>query len=85
MLNLQSMASPLDFANCWAHRGIMFSGIPNMAWVFGYLRTSWTMRADLVSDFVCRLLTHMDKKGARAVTPELRDEDKDMPEKTLYR
>ncbi|MBE7638410.1 NAD(P)-binding domain-containing protein [Sneathiella sp. P13V-1] len=71
----------LDFANCWAHRGIMFSGIPNMAWVFGYLRTSWTMRADLVSDFVCRLLKHMEEKGVRAVTPELRDEDKNMPEK----
>ncbi len=72
---------PLEFSNCWAHRGIMFSGIPNMAWVFGYLRTSWTMRADLVSGFVCRLLNHMEEKGVRAVTPELRDEDMDMPEK----
>ncbi|MBO6826815.1 MAG: NAD(P)/FAD-dependent oxidoreductase [Sneathiella sp.] len=71
----------LNFAKCWAHRGIMFSGIPNMAWVFGYLRTSWTMRADLVAEFVCRLLKYMDEKGVQSVTPELRDEDKDMPEK----
>jgi len=74
---------PLDFANCWAHRGILFSGIPNMAWVFGYLRTSWTMRADMVSEFVCRLLNHMAEKGAEVVTPELRAEDKDMQPRPL--
>ena len=73
----------LDFSDCWAHRGIMFSGIPNMAWVFGYLRTSWTMRADLVSDFVCRLLNHMQEKNAAMVMPQLRDEDKDMPKLPL--
>jgi cation diffusion facilitator CzcD-associated flavoprotein CzcO len=70
----------LDFADSWAHRGILFSGIPNMAWVFGYLRTSWTMRSDLVSEFVCRLLNHMGDKGAEVVTPQLRDEDKNMAE-----
>lgn len=69
----------VDWANTWAHRGIMFSGVPNLAWVFGYLRTSWTMRADLVSGFVCRLLNHMATKGANVVTPELRESDKDMP------
>ena len=68
----------VDFADCWGHRGIMFSGIPNMAWVFGYLRTSWTMRADMVCTFVCRLLNHMQKKGASVVTPQLREEDKAM-------
>ncbi len=71
---------PLNFADSWAHRGILYSGIPNMAWVFGYLRTSWTMRSDLVSGFVCRLLNHMKEKGADMVTPHLRDEDHDMPE-----
>ena len=69
----------LDFADCWGHRGILFSGVPNMAWVFGYLRTSWTMRADLIAAFVCRLLNHMTEKGVESVTPELRAEDKDMP------
>ncbi len=72
---------PLDFSECWAHRGILFSGVPNMAWVFGYLRTSWTMRADLVCEFVCRLLNQMDQQGADVVMPRLRDEDRDMPEK----
>ncbi len=68
----------VDFSKCWGHRGILFSGVPNMAWVFGYLRTSWTMRADLVSVFVCRLLKHLEEKGASVVTPQLREEDKDM-------
>jgi hypothetical protein len=49
-----------------------------MAWVFGYLRTSWTMRADLLGDFVCRLLNHMDQKGVSVVTPRLRAEDEGM-------
>ena len=70
---------PLDFADCWAHRGILFSGVPNLAWVFGYLRTSWTMRADMVAEFVCRLLNHMAEKGAEVVTPQLREADKAMP------
>ncbi|MEH6403636.1 MAG: NAD(P)/FAD-dependent oxidoreductase [Sneathiella sp.] len=69
----------LDFSKTWAHRGILFSGIPNMAWVFGYLRTSWTMRSDLVAGFVCRLLNHMDDKGVEMVTPQLRESDADMP------
>jgi hypothetical protein len=47
--------------------------------VFGYFRASWTLRADLVADFVCRLLNHMKKKGAQMVTPRLRPEDEDMP------
>jgi cation diffusion facilitator CzcD-associated flavoprotein CzcO len=70
---------PLVFADTVTYRGMMFTGVPNMAWVFGYFRASWTLRADLVGDFVCRLLNHMKQKGARKVTPTLRPEDKDMP------
>jgi len=58
---------------------MMFTGVPNMVWVFGYFRASWTLRADLVADFVCRLLKHMDAKGAKRVGVALRTEDKDMP------
>ena len=47
--------------------GMMFTGIPNMVWVFGYFRASWTLRADLIADFVCRLLAHMEEKGAEVV------------------
>ena len=69
---------PLDFAQTVGWRGAMFSGVPNMAWVFGYFRASWTLRADLLSDFVCRLLQHMDARGARVVTPTLRAQDQGM-------
>ncbi|MFO1081072.1 MAG: NAD(P)/FAD-dependent oxidoreductase [Reyranellaceae bacterium] len=70
---------PLDFAQTVTYRGMMFTGVPNMAWVFGYFRASWTLRADLVADFVCRLLGHMKDKQARQVEVKLRPEDKDMP------
>jgi cation diffusion facilitator CzcD-associated flavoprotein CzcO len=56
----------------------MFTGVPNMAWVFGYFRASWTLRADLIADFVCRLLGHMDERNATMVVPRLRPEDADM-------
>ncbi len=66
---------PLDFASSVTWRGMMFTGVPNMIWVFGYFRASWTLRADLIGDFVCRLLTHMAAKGATVVEPALRPED----------
>src|SRR5262249_11339584 len=70
---------PLDFSDTVTYRGMMFTGVPNMAWVFGYFRASWTLRSDLVADFVCRLLNHMKAQGVRQVTPALRPEDRDMP------
>jgi cation diffusion facilitator CzcD-associated flavoprotein CzcO len=69
---------PLDFGSTVAWRGTMFTGLPNMAWVFGYFRASWTLRADLLGDFVCRLLNHMDARGATVVVPELRPQDQGM-------
>ncbi|MGA7804554.1 flavin-containing monooxygenase [Bradyrhizobium sp.] len=70
---------PLDFASTVTYRGMMFTGVPNMAWVFGYFRASWTLRTDLVADFVCRLLAHMKEKGAGKVEVALRPEDHNMP------
>ncbi len=70
---------PLVFSETVTWRGTMFTGVPNMAWVFGYFRASWTLRADLVGDFVCRLLNHMKAKGVSTVTPTLRAEDAGMP------
>lgn len=72
---------PVSQSQCWTHRGVMLSGMPNLVTVFGYLRTSWTMRADLVSDYVCRLMDHMEATGVGQVTPKLRPEDQDMPER----
>lgn len=68
----------VDFSRSVSWRGTMFTGLPNMAWVFGYFRASWTLRADLIADFVCRLLKHMDAKGAEVVEPALRPQDQGM-------
>jgi len=69
---------PVDFTKRVTWRGIMISGLPNMAYVWGYLRHSWTLRVDLVSDLVCRLLSHMQEKSATVAIPTLRPEDGDM-------
>jgi cation diffusion facilitator CzcD-associated flavoprotein CzcO len=61
----------LDFHQTVTYRGTMFTGIPNMAWMFGYLRASWTLRVDLLSDFVCRMLNHMRDRHWASVTPML--------------
>jgi cation diffusion facilitator CzcD-associated flavoprotein CzcO len=70
---------PLDFHECVTYRGMMFTGLPNLVWVFGYFRASWTLRADLIGDFTCRLLNHMRDIDATRVEPVLRAEDADMP------
>jgi hypothetical protein len=57
---------------------MMFTGVPNMAWVFGYFRASWTLRVDMLGDFICRLLHHMDERGAKKVEVAFRDEDAGM-------
>jgi len=69
---------PLDFGQTVTYRGMMFTGVPNMVWVFGYFRASWTLRTDLVADFVCRLLAHMRQNGAKKVVPALRPQDSGM-------
>jgi len=69
---------PVDFHQTVTYRGMMFTGVPNMVWIFGYFRASWTLRVDIVADFVCRLLKHMDAKGAAKVEVALRPEDQGM-------
>jgi cation diffusion facilitator CzcD-associated flavoprotein CzcO len=70
---------PLAFHESITYRGMMFTGVPNMAWVFGYLRNSWTLRSELIADFVCRMLGHMAEQGAKRVEVVLRPHDHNMP------
>jgi cation diffusion facilitator CzcD-associated flavoprotein CzcO len=77
-INFAIDGKPLAFSDTVTYRGMMFTGVPNMLWVFGYFRASWTLRADLLADFVCRLLAHMEKRGAKRVEVALRPEDRDM-------
>ena len=69
--------APLDLAESVTYRGMMFSGVPNLVWIFGYFRASWTLRVDILGDFTCRLLAHMDELGATSVTPQLRAQDRE--------
>ncbi len=69
----------IDAARTMAYKGLMFSGVPNFASCFGYTNASWTLKCDLTSQYLCRLLTHMRKKGfshcvPRNDDPELREE-----------
>ena len=61
---------PLDLTQSMAYKGMMLSGIPNMAFTIGYTNASWTLKADLVSEFVCRVLNYMDANGFDTVVPE---------------
>jgi monooxygenase len=70
---------PVDWASTVTYHGIMFTGVPNLAYIFGYFRASWTLRVDLIADLVCRLFRHMDERGATVVTPVLRSGEDTMP------
>ncbi|MCR2835263.1 flavin-containing monooxygenase [Parerythrobacter lacustris] len=63
--------APVDFSQRFYYKGCMFSNLPNLAAVFGYLNASWTLRADINSEFVCRVLNRMDEQGIDTVTPVL--------------
>jgi hypothetical protein len=68
----------VDFADTWTYRGTMYSGVPNLLNTFGYINASWTLRADIIAEFFCRLIQHMDSTGTDMVTPRLRPEDEGM-------
>lgn len=61
---------PVELAKTMAYKGMMLSGVPNMAYTVGYTNASWTLKADLVSEFVCRLLNYMDDNGLDTVEVE---------------
>jgi cation diffusion facilitator CzcD-associated flavoprotein CzcO len=63
----------VDLSKTVAYKGMMFGGIPNMAIALGYTNASWTLKCDLVAEYVCRLLQHMDAHGYRVATPRSPD------------
>jgi len=60
---------PFDAAQSMGYRGIMLRDLPNAAVVLGYTNASWTLKADLSCQYLCRLLRHMEASGMRQVTP----------------
>ena len=71
----------VDFSQTWTYKGMAYSDVPNLVSTFGYINASWTLRADVVAKYVCRLLLHMRQIGADQATPRLRPEDRDMPQR----
>ena len=71
--------APLEFSKAWTYKGFAYSDVPNMCSTFGYINASWTLRADLISTYVCRLLNEMKKSGTTICTPRLRPSDERMP------
>ncbi len=63
----------VDLSSKMAYKGMMYSGVPNLAQAFGYTNASWTLKCDLTSEYVCRLIKYMDEHGFASCTP--RDND----------
>jgi monooxygenase len=59
----------IELPKTMGYKGMMLSGVPNMAASIGYTNASWTLKCDLTCEYVCRLLNHMDEHGYRQVTP----------------
>jgi monooxygenase len=66
-------SKPVNFADEWTYKGVMCSNIPNMVQTFGYINASWTLRADLTAEWVCRVLNHMEEFGYDQATPRIPD------------
>jgi len=65
--------TPVDWPRSLNYKGAMFSDVPNLVSVFGYSKASWTLKSDLIAEYVCRLLRHMARSGMRQATPRNAD------------
>jgi cation diffusion facilitator CzcD-associated flavoprotein CzcO len=65
--------APIDFSKTLNYKGLMYSGVPNLAAAFGYTNASWTLKCDLTCDYVCRLLNYMKANDYAQVTPRRND------------
>ena len=63
-MTFQVDGAPVAFNQTWTYKGMMYSGVPNLVSTFGYINASWTLRADLTSEYVCRVLnSYMGQEG----------------------
>jgi cation diffusion facilitator CzcD-associated flavoprotein CzcO len=70
---LEVDGAPVDPSRCLVYKGMMLSDVPNAALAMGYTNASWTLKCDLTSQYVCRLLAHMDTNGYLRACPRRRD------------
>ncbi len=68
----------VNFPETFTYKGMMYSGVPNMVQTFGYINASWTLRADLTAEYICRLINRMDELDKPVVVPELTEADRNM-------
>ena len=68
-INLKVDGHKVEGQRLTNYKGMMFSQLPNFVWVFGYTNSSWTLKAELTFDYVCRLLDHMEQNGYESVYP----------------
>jgi len=59
----------VELGSAVAYKGMMLAGVPNLAFAIGYTNASWTLKADLVAEYVCRLLRRMRATGTAICTP----------------
>ena len=71
----------VDFSKQTTYKGLMVSDVPNMVVIFGYINASWTLRADLAAEWVCRALNHMSSTQTTKMVPVVPESLKDMPTK----
>jgi cation diffusion facilitator CzcD-associated flavoprotein CzcO len=67
----------------FVYKGMMLNGVPNLAWCIGYTNNSWTLRSDLTSQYVCRLLNHLTATGTSICVPEIDPSEHDAPRRPV--
>lgn len=72
-LEIKVDGAPVDLSKTMNYKGLMYSGVPNLAAAFGYTNASWTLKCDLTCEYVCRMLNHMKAHGYAQVTPRRND------------
>jgi hypothetical protein len=78
-MSLRIDGQPVDPSKTVSYKGMMLSGVPNFTLVIGYTNASWTLKADLVNRYVCRLINHLDAEGYVSATPVAPPEGGDLP------
>ena len=74
---------PINIADTYIYKGIMYSGVPNLFNTFGYINASWTLRADLIAQYMCKLINYMDKNNTTKMIPTLPITDVNMPKSDM--
>lgn len=80
-LSIDQQEQPLSAL--MTYKGVLLQNMPNMAWIFGYTNAPWTLKADIASEYICRLLRHMDAKGLAVATPRAPEGTADLDDTVL--